>query len=462
MNWEQIPLFPSSPFLMVDSVSWTYAVVLIILATSVLLTDVARVQESEPVSWAVGLGLTGLGIFTVFAGNPITLLLSWTSIDILESYIRFYQGGQNHDQASTIIHFMIRVFGWMLVLAAILVSQSLGLSLEFSRIPVKVSGYLILAAGLRLGVLPPQPPFVSDQAIRRGLGTLIRFVPVSVSLVILSRVAMVGVSPKWGTFILISSSLAVIYGGMNWIGSKDQLDGRPFWILGMSAFSVLATQQKLPNVSMIWGISLVFVGGFIFLIPSRVRSLFWVLVLGSLGISALPFTPLWHGLSVFLNLSGFIIVLFLLGLLFLSLGYARHVFKLGADKEDIEGWARVVYPSGLVLLPITHILLTWNLGGMSIPDTGMWELAWWIGLLVCGIVIAIMFFYRENILERFVERLQPVLGILQFTWLYKTLAWLYQASHRVITYFSNLLEGDGGVLWAILIMVLIISVIINR
>jgi hypothetical protein len=72
-----------------------------------------------------------------------------------------------------------------------------------------------------------------------------------------------------------------------------------------------------------------------------------------------------------------------------------------------------------------------------------------------------MVLYRESILERFVERLQPVLRIFQFTWMYKTFGWSYQASHRVVYYFSNLLEGDGGVLWAILVMILILSVIIN-
>lgn len=462
MKWEELPSYPFSPHLIVDSISWSFAVAIIILATSVLLTDIARVQEIDPSAWAFGIGLTGLGIFTVLAGGPVTLLLGWASIDMVETYLRFVQINKDQDRESIVVHLLVRVFGWVLVVLATIRSQGLGLSLEFSDIPVESSGYLILAAGLRLGVLPPHPPFLKDRPIRRGLGTLVRLVPVSVSLVLLTRAAMVGVTSAWGVFLLLSSALVVVYGGINWFGSKDHLDGRPFWILGMSAFSVLASQQNLPLASQIWGLSLLFSGGFVFLFSSHVKGLPWLPFLGFISLSALPYTPLWNGLLVFLKLNIIIAIIYLLGFVLLNLGFARYVFELRRSEDEIEGWARIVYPLGLVLLPITHIMLTWYIGGMSIPDNSKLGFIWWSGALVLGIVLAAMAFNKGYYLERFVEKVQPTFEALRFTWLYKTIGWVLRIIRNILSFFSLLLEGDGGVLWSILIMILLISIIINH
>jgi hypothetical protein len=48
--------------------------------------------------------------------------------------------------------------------------------------------YLLLAAGLRLGVLPLHLPYASEAAIRRGFGSALRLISAGSSLILLARI----------------------------------------------------------------------------------------------------------------------------------------------------------------------------------------------------------------------------------------------------------------------------------
>jgi hypothetical protein len=85
LGWEASRLFLASPALLLDSYSWPFAVAIMTLLTSVLLTDVARVQEIEPVTWATNLGMTAIGLLAVLSANPVTLLMAWAILDLAET-----------------------------------------------------------------------------------------------------------------------------------------------------------------------------------------------------------------------------------------------------------------------------------------------------------------------------------------------------------------------------------------
>jgi hypothetical protein len=457
MDWQQSILFSVSPQLIVDSSSWPFAVAITTLVTSVLLTDIARFNEIDPNSWAANLALTGIGLLAVLAANPLTLLMGWTFIDVVETYIRFIHAEGSSENERVVISFSVRIIGSTLIIAAILRAQAMGRILEFTNIPIEVSGYLILATGLRLGVLPPQPPFMLEKPIRRGLGTMIRLIPVSASLVLLTRVASVGVASNWEISLLIISSLAVIYGGLTWFGSKDELDGRPFWILGMSAFSVLASILTQSFTSIIWGLSMVFSGGFLFLFSTRVKRFSWLPILGIVGISAFPFTPLWHGLSIFINLNIVFIIIFLLGFIFLVLGYLRYMVRFSDNWDDVEGWVWIVYPIGLMVLTLTHFWVIWSLGGISVPNGGFYAANWWIGVIIFGLVTIFWVAKQRNLIKWSIKIPQIFREFHPLNWLYLYFWWGYRSISKLVLYFAHLLEGAGGVLWAVMIIILLIS-----
>ena len=76
-------------------------------------------------------------------------------------------------------------------------------------------------------------------------------------------------------------------------------DGRPFWILGLSAFTVAAAIQSQPLASQAWGLATLFSGGVLFLYSARSPRIIVLPILGLVGISALPYTPAWRGTGLF-------------------------------------------------------------------------------------------------------------------------------------------------------------------
>ena len=86
-DWGVEGLLSSSPVLRVDGISWMFALALATFALAVILTDAARAQETQWEVWAGGLSITALGILAVMAGNPLTLVLVWVILDVVDLVI---------------------------------------------------------------------------------------------------------------------------------------------------------------------------------------------------------------------------------------------------------------------------------------------------------------------------------------------------------------------------------------
>ncbi len=458
LHWEPSALSIGSPELILDGVSWPYAVAITALLLSVLLTDVARVQEIHAGSWASGLALSGAGILVVAAANPLTLLLGWALIDLSETIILMRAVTNSQQRERVVITFFVRVFGLLLVVAAILRMIAADHVLGFDPIPLSGAGYLLVAAGLRLGVFPPHPPFFQESPSRRGLATLVRLVPVAASLALLNRVASTGVASVWKLPLMITIVWAMVYGVFSWATAPNELDGRPFWILGLSAFSVAAAVQAQPIASQAWGVAMIFTGGVLFLYSARSPKIIALPMVGLLGISALPFTPAWRGAAIFSGVHPLISGFFILGLAFLLGGYIRHMVRVDPSSEELERWSWLVYPIGLAILPISHWYAAWTGGNLALPDGGT-DMARWAGGGLAAILAGLVWISRRRLEGLGSRALDPVNKAFSLTWFYRALWWLYRTTSRLILYLARILEGEGGVLWSILIIILLVLII---
>src|SRR3990172_4069016 len=124
--WKPEILFTSSPFLIVDRFSWPFAAGIATLLLAVILTDVARPAEVDWSSWAGELSLAALGLFAIFAGHPLTLVLAWTAIDLMELTILLGEVKEAGATREVVIRFSIRLVGSFLLIAAGLSSEDTG------------------------------------------------------------------------------------------------------------------------------------------------------------------------------------------------------------------------------------------------------------------------------------------------------------------------------------------------
>ena len=180
-------LFSFSPTWLADGTSWPYALSLGALATVVIWTSIVR-AENDPAAWAGTLLLTCIGILAVTAENPLTLILAWSAIDLTELFAMLRSTEGEERSRGVVIAFAARVAGTGLVIWGNLVSLATGNPMNFSATPESAGIYLLMAAGLRLGVFPLHLPYRKENVLRRGFGTSLRLVSAAASLSLLARI----------------------------------------------------------------------------------------------------------------------------------------------------------------------------------------------------------------------------------------------------------------------------------
>ena len=299
-----------------------------------------------------------------------------------------------------------------------------------------------------------------------------RLVPAGASLILLVRVSTFGVSSSVGSFLLALTVIAGIYAGIQWVKAKDELIGRPYWVLGTAALAIASTILGHPIACTAWSIACILSGGLLFSTSIRHKNLLPVIVLGVVGFSTLPFSPTWMGTELYLkplSVSNYIspILLFLLlcGLLithslFLA-GFFRFIFSNISPIEEhfkvhIEPWVWLLYPFGLVVIVVTHYLI----GIMLYPPLDKLPLSGWIMGFIAVILSGIIWYSTIRYEKYFQHRDQSVItsSIVKFLtmeWLYSFFWSIFRSLTSFATIISAILEGDGGILWAFVLFALI-------
>ncbi len=474
LTWGPESILPLSPALLVDDVSWAFSVCLGVLLLSILLTAVVRLNAGSWRAWAGSLGLTGLGLVALMAGNPLTLLLAWSALDLLELLVQLFQVRQSSLREGGVLAFSARIAGTAALILAIVIGRGLGLALDFEAIPAEIAPLLILSAGLRLGVLPIQAPLLEEIPMRRGVGTALRLAPAAASLVLLARTANAQLAPALVVVFLVLSGVAALYSGIAWLAAKNELSGRPFWMLGLASLAVASAVHGSLQGVLAWGLALLFSGALLFLYSARHRGINLLLLVGALACSGAPFTPAWAGAWLFGAPSGqqaawhwLANALFFLSLILLLLGYLRHALSEGETMDGREPWAWLVYPLGLSLLPVAHFILGW-LNRPALAETP--ALAWFSGPAALAAALAAWWLDRRDPIRlpgeatfRSSFRWGATFWgqLLSLTWLYRLLWWLYRQASRLLRALNRLQEGDGGLLWAILLLLLVFSLAVK-
>src|ERR1051325_4635508 len=269
--WQPAILFPQSPFFVADSIAWAFALSLASLCLAVILTATIRDNFPYPSSWIGLMILTALGILAVTADNPLTLVLLWAAIDLgdLVAQMRIVEKPQLSERI--VVSFATRVTGILILLWGDMVSLSNGIVLDFRSAPAQAGIFLILAAGLRLGVLPLHLPYSNDASLRRGFGTGLRMISAASSLILLTRIPSSSLTSPFMPYLMILNALAGLYGAWMWLRAPDELTGRPFLMIGMAALALATALRANPVGAAAWSLLLILAGGALFLTSAQTR-----------------------------------------------------------------------------------------------------------------------------------------------------------------------------------------------
>lgn len=451
--WQPITPFIPPILFSADGFAWALALGVVALTLAALLTAAAHPVHTMSFSWVGTLALGGVGILAVTADNPLTLLLVWAALDLTELITQLGSVNGPEKNEKVVVSFSTRTLGTGVLLWAGIVSAASGGAFDFDLMEADAAVYLVLAAGLRLGVFPLHLPYSSESQLRRGFGTSLRMVSAASSLILLGRAPAGGLTSALTPFLLAFALIPAIYGSWMWLRAPDELNGRPYWIIGAASLSVIAALGGSPAGAVAWGAALILSGGALFLASAQHVWLHRLTLLAVFSLSSLPFSltaGAWIG-----NFQFFLPFAIAAQALMLA-GFVRHARgSTGREPLDAQpGWARAAYAAGILLLLGVQFLLGF-FGWEGALQIGAWLGGVAASLLTLGLVWATPRFHIFNPPRAHWLKAAPGFpsGIGQAGWsLYRSLARASEAVNRA-------LEGEGGVLWTLLFLILFISIL---
>ena len=474
LSWEGSDLNLLGQFsLLLDYNSWPYALSLITITLAVILTDAARTRyDSTPLSWAASLAITAFGLLALQSGTSLTLMITWVVVDLIELLYLLRLEVVKRSHASMVFSYGVRTTSILILLLAAIQAWQINGSFNLTEIPPKAGLLFLLSAGLRLGILPLNLSFLQEPNLRRGAGNIIRLAPVVSSLSLLARLPVnmvTGNFQGWMPIIQSLLAIAALYAAFRWFSTSDEIEGRPYWIVALASLAAVCVLNGAPSSSLAWGIALILPGSLLFLYNPRVQRMNFLQYFGLIGLIGLPFTPLasgWLGLAA----NGVTVwtIVFTLVHSIMVFGYLKHILQPSGEVGALESWARIVYPLGFIII-IQAIVALGLIGWPGSLTLG----TWWLGLISNILIItAIVLVWRFGInppyvhlpasskLTKVFDWLLPRLELIfRLEWLYKILLWVKDLSTVILKVLSSILEGEGGILWTILLMVLLISIL---
>lgn len=456
-SWQPQTIFTSSPALLVDSYNFSYIVALSAFALVIILLLSANMGAVTPEAWAGILLISAIALASVMAGNMLTFVIAWGLLDFIETanYLRIANTQRQNE--NVVIAFAFRMLGtWLVVWAA-----SLGTAPEstaaFASLPNSAIALILLGVTIRVIAQASFSSHTSVAVLVKSYNPALSLVSIAATLAILARIPVGNFDPLWVTALLVIASFIVVVTAFVFLRAKDSLFVQPSWIIAFASLSVAAALRGNPAGSAAWGSALVFSGGVIFLTSYYRRWLVAILLASVFIISTLPFSLTAVGWNQRPEISRLPFIFFIPGHAMLLAGYLRAILRTSIVSMDNQpAWVQVFYPAGMLILILTGFA-TGVIGFEGARQLGAWLPAL-ISVILCTLLMVLLIKLSVPEPPQLSARIvRPPLAVVE--WVRNFVGWTYRFLGRTTGTLARTLEGDGGFLWAILLLVLLISIL---
>ena len=471
LNFSTLKWFPFAGFfdesivLRLDQYSWVFAFALASIQLAIILTDSTRLEELPTVNiWSGIFIINALGYISILANSFLTIFLIWTLIDIVELLIVLLTVRNDEMVNVGVISFAVKIVGIILLMIAVFISISQKQPISLTLLSREASMIMLAAIGLRLGVIPFNLPYLKEIPLRIGLGNTIRMVGVASGLIILIRFTQGTNLQDISPMILFVLSLVGFVASLMWLVAKNELVGRPYWIIVLTSYSIISAIKGNNIASIVWSIDLLLIGSVFFLFSVKDKRLIFLPLLATIGISGLPFTQSAYGWITLASADTIIgIILNIFSSIFLILGSVRYLNRFNNELRLKERWIWIIYPLGLFFPIITHWLI-FILSPFDWIQAGIY----WASLPVLFFTILVFVLvrrigrvaeYTEWLISLLNRMGDLIISILSLSWLYKFVWYLIRILQAIVNLFSNLLESQSGIIWVLILIAVFITVV---
>ncbi len=449
-----------------DAGGWVFAICLVGLLLAVVLTAPVRFKyNSNPLSWSAAMTFTAVGLLSVLSGSPLALAISWTLLDVVEVAYGLLIIRDYRYRREALTSFALRLFSVGLLLSVMIIARQPGLGFAFESTLLQDLPLLVAAVILRLGVLPLSLKYEQRLPLQNGLTSLMR-ITVQISGLALLVKLPAGLSTTASNPLMVGAILLLtVYAVVMWLLAENEIAGRPFFGLFFSGLAVLSVLQGNAPLSVVWGVALICWGGMIFLYTVRSKRLNTLMAAAVVSFSGLPFTVLSAGWQAVAVNAGWVILLAGMWIV-ITAAFVRHALQTRESSAYYEPYVVTTYTLGLVVLLLSAWLSV--LFGIS---QGLRLGTWWGGIIV--FVLSVLIVQRalrhtpdqdfsspqsvwlKDIIQKVID---SVSAFLRLNWLYAIMRFVFHTVQGITRLLTILFEGEGGVLWSLLLLVLMISI----
>ncbi len=446
--WDAgVELLPSLAF----SMDWVSAS-LALAVCGALFFSVLR-QEHTPRINALLAGLGGVSAIGVFAESAYTLALVWTALETFYLGISYPAGQRGKASRNYLLAMLVRLTTPAALVFISLTKTGSGgngflTGLDPAAAPAVIVAGLVGFLGWFLGVTPVGDKQGGDTPpIFKG------WIPGTVGLMVILRGGVLLEGSSSAIYLpLLLSVLATLLS----IGSLLLDLSSPLWFLGGGLLAAGSASLASPAGGLAWGVVFMLPGSLLWHEKARSHPSLIGLGLAGLGLLPLPYLPAWSGIQAFPGGIASYLLAASCGIFLGSLAIAvlKNLSRSTEKGKPISLMS--ILASGSLLL--SQLLIAFRLGLLG-ASKGLLSHPVVVWLPLLGILLVLILGNWVPLRHRESALLMIDRGV---AWIQMAISRILRSIESLIIFLAGLLEGDGGLIWALLIGMLIITLIGSR
>jgi hypothetical protein len=447
------------------SQNWILAVALLAFNLAYFSTGIARLNIKIDLQyWVTQLIFTAFSFLAILSADLWSLILLWTALDLLDFIFQRYIRKKNLE-ISYFRRLIFKIFGIMLLIWNISILSKTGTSLLLVDLKSSFPNFsLFLSAFLHSGIFPldSESEKNSDEDAGKLLNSTFKIIcfVVSFSLVLYLSTPefpfLISILINLITYLLIFTAMT------QWILKKDLEDSLNFLLIGVASFFVFLYLSNGSQFIAFWLAILIFSILWLFLYSHRGKKLTIFPIISTFLLTGLPFSLNAFGQRGFIGNDSFADIFILIGMQVLFLiGYIKSAFQENDEFIDLEVWYQASYLAGLFIMLLSVAAIVFSFFNSIENEINYW----WMGVIAFALsLIGYLFAIRKNYFNSLSNnisgsKLTWLWELLKFEWVFNIMSFIESKASGTINGLSGLLEGEGGILWALVLLLLILTII---
>jgi len=465
LNWQNW-FFASGThiglYFQIEVRNWGIIAALTTIHVAFLFTSASKEDFGRDyILWIAETAAIALTFAVLCAADLWSLIICWTAMDI---GIWFYQLflRKKFESDRLVRAFMFRFSGSLLLIFATARIAGGGHSLLLKDIPASSSALIFLAALLHSGIFPLPLPEDEHNSHAAVLDFLTFLLPSISSLFLVTLLPNHQISFLLGIILGAGALIGLVL--LVFISGKAVSETKAVYNLVVSFVLFITYRFITKTISGLqgWFILILVFCAWLLLHERRGKNTILFPVLVMIFFSGLPFSLMSYGNSGIL-MSGFgIPALVSFGMhLFLLLIFARFISREKADFNDLGTTSQFTYSVALFITISGLVLIEFHtLAASEVELTDAWA-GMLIAILTLGFHLWLGNRSRALPAENQLERIDTnqITRMLSFDWLFNWTRTIMNWTRPLVAGFSLLLEGEGGVLWSIVFLALLVTLI---